>query len=177
MNRIVLGFCCALASLPLLAANQFDQLHVLEQQHQQEVEAATAEHARQVAAEQARVAEQAKAEQRQQQEAQRLAANRASAQRKEQQAEVQRLRSREEQYQDEIRAIELESRQLDLQAKRAEVKRKDDYIDADLSEQAARTDVVQSSADANRNLALGNKALLEDTGEAEVNRSNRLFGD
>jgi len=177
MNKIILGFCSILASMPLLAANQFDQLNALERQHQQEVEAATAEHARQVAAEQARVAEQERAKQRQQQEAQRLAANRASAERKEQQAEAQRLLSREEKYQDEIRAIELESRQLDLQAKRAEVKRKDDYIDADLSEQAARTDVVQSSADANRNLALGNKALLEDTGEAEVNRSNRLFGD
>ena len=47
-------------------------------------------------------------------------------------------------------------------------------LEADLSEQAARTDVVQSNADASRDLALGNKALLEDTGKAEVNRSMEL---
>ena len=177
MNRIVLGFLCVWASSPLFAANKFDQLNVLEQQHQREVEAAAAAQARQVAAEQARVAEQERAKQRQQQEAQRVADNKASALRKEKQAEEQRLRSRDEKYQDEIRAMELESRQLDLQAKRAKTKRTDDYIDADLSEQAARTDVVQSNADASRDLALGNKALLEDTGKAEVNRSNRIFGD
>jgi hypothetical protein len=73
--------------------------------------------------------------------------------------------------------MELESRQLELQARRAVTERTDDYIDADLNEQAARTDVLQSGADATRNLALGNKALLEDTGKAEVNRSSRIFGD
>jgi hypothetical protein len=177
MNRIILGFCSILASMPLLATNQFDQLHALEQQHQREVAAAAAEQARQAAAEQARLAEQRRVEQRQQQEAQRLADNRASALRKEKQAEEQRLRNRNEKYEDQLRAMELESRQLELQARRAVTERTDDYIDADLNEQAARTDVLQSGADATRNLALGNKALLEDTGKAEVNRSSRIFGD
>lgn len=56
----------------------------------------------------------------------------------------------EEQYQ-----LELESQRLDLQAKRAMVNHTDDYINADLKRSNAQTDVVQSQADANRNISSG----------------------
>ena len=112
-----------------------------------------------------------------QQVAQQAAAQKAAAQRQVQDAENQRVRSREESFEDELRALELEERRLELQAKRARAARANDYIDAELRESAAKTDVIQSDADALRNLSSGTKALLEDSGKAEVNRSNRLFGE
>ena len=90
-------------------------------------------------------------------------------------AENKRVRSREEAFEDELRALELEERRLELQAKRARTARANDYIDAELRDQAARTDVIQSEADSLRNVTSGTKALLEDAGQAEVNRSKRLF--
>ncbi len=92
-------------------------------------------------------------------------------------AEEKRQRTREESYEDELRALELEERRLALQAKKAKVARANDYIDAELRDSAARTDVIQSEADATRNVSSGAKSLMEDAGEAEVNRSNSLFGE
>lgn len=92
-------------------------------------------------------------------------------------AEEKRQRTREESFEDELRALELEERRLALQAKKAKVVRANDYIDAELRDSAARTDVIQSEADATRNVSSGAKSLMEDTGEAEVNRSNSLFGE
>ena len=76
-----------------------------------------------------------------------------------------------------MRALELEERRLALQAKRARTARANDYIDAELRDSAARTDVIQSEADSARNVTSGAKSLLEDTGKADVNRSSRLFGE
>lgn len=60
---------------------------------------------------------------------------------------------REESFEDELRALELEERRLALQAKKAKVVRANDYIDAELRDSAARTDVIQSEADATRNVS------------------------
>ncbi|MNC53026.1 hypothetical protein D3C75_1024060 [compost metagenome] len=86
------------------------------------------------------------------------------------------MQTREEGFEDELRALELEERRLQLQAKKAQVARANDYIDAELRDSAARTDVIQSNADSARNVTSGTKSLLEDAGKAEVNRSNSLFG-
>jgi hypothetical protein len=40
----------------------------------------------------------------------------------------------------------------------------DEFIDRDLAQQRAQTDVVQSLADANRNISLGTKAFLQQSG-------------
>jgi hypothetical protein len=176
MKHIVLGSALALLSLPALA-NQFDQLYQIEQETKQAQANAEAERIRQAAAEQASAEARDAANRRQRAAAQQAAAQQAAAKRQVQEAENQRVRSREESFEDELRALELEERRLELQAKRARTARANDYIDAELRESAAKTDVIQSDADASRNLSSGTKALLEDSGKAEVNRSNRLFGE
>jgi hypothetical protein len=176
MKYIVLGSALALLSLPALA-NQFDQLYQIEQETKQAQANAEAERIRQAAAEQASAEARDAANRRQRAAAQQAAAQQAAAKRQVQEAENQRVRSREESFEDELRALELEERRLELQAKRARTARANDYIDAELRESAAKTDVIQSDADASRNLSSGTKALLEDSGKAEVNRSNRLFGE
>jgi hypothetical protein len=176
MKHIVLGSALALLSLPALA-NQFDQLYQIEQETKQAQANAEAERIRQAAAEQASAEARDAANRRQRAAAQQAAAQQAAAKRQVQEAENQRVRSREESFEDELRALELEERRLELQAKRARTARANDYIDAELRESAAKTDVIQSDADASRNLSTGTKALLEDSGKAEVNRSNRLFGE
>lgn len=176
MKHIVLGATLALFTLPVLA-NQFDQLYQIEQQTQQAEAAAEAERIRQAAAEQARAEAHEASARRQRAAAQQAAQQKALAQRQEQAVEEKRVRTREESYEDELRALELEERRLELQAKRAKAARANDYIDAELRDSAARTDVIQSEADAARNVTSGTKSLLEDAGKAEVNRSNSLFGE
>lgn len=176
MKRIVLGSVLALLSLPALA-NQFDQLYQIEQETKQAQANAEAERIRKAAADQARAEASDAANRRQRAAAQQAAAEKAAAQRQAQEAENKRVRTREEGFEDELRALELEERKLALQAKRARAARANDYIDAELRESAAKTDVIQSNADASRNITSGAKSLLEDTGKAEVNRSNRMFGE
>lgn len=187
MKHIVLGSVLALLTMPTLA-NQFDNLHQIEQQTKQAEAASEAERIRQASAERARnearsaadqrqraVAQQA--DQRQRAVAQQAAQQKAFEQRKAQELEHKRVQTREESFEDEQRALDLEERRLALQAKRARAARTNDYIDAELRDSAARTDVIQSDADSARNVTSGAKSLLEDTGKAEVNRSSRLFGE
>lgn len=174
MKRIVMSAALSLLSLPVLA-NQFDQLHQIEQQTRQAEALAETERLRAAAAAQARAEAQAAASRRERAAAQQAAQVRAAAQRQVQEQEHKRVLTREERFEDELRALELEDRRLELQAKRAKAARANDYIDAELRDSAARTDVIQSSADATRNVTSGAKTLLEDAGAAEVNRSKRLF--
>lgn len=176
MKHIVLGSALALFTVPALAG-QFDELYQIEQQTKQAEAAAEAERLRQAAAAQERADAREAAARQQQAAAQRAAQQRAAEQRQVQAAEEKRQRTREESYEDELRALELEERRLALQAKKAKVARANDYIDAELRDSAARTDVIQSEADATRNVSSGAKSLMEDAGEAEVNRSNSLFGE
>ncbi|MBO0641116.1 MAG: hypothetical protein FH750_03080 [Pseudomonas stutzeri] len=174
MKFALLATTALLVSLPV-AANQFDQLYRIEQQTKQAEAAAEAERIREAAAARARAEAQEETERRQRAAAQQAAQKRASEQRAALEAENKRVRWREEAFEDELRALELEERRLELQAKRARTARANDYIDAELRDQAARTDVIQSEADSLRNVTSGTKALLEDAGKAEVNRSKRLF--
>lgn len=176
MKRILLGSALAFLSLPVLAG-QFDQLYEIEQQTKQAEANAEAERLRQAAADRQRAEAAATAARQQRAAAQKAEQQRVAARQQAQAVEEKRLRTREESYEDELRALELEERRLALQAKKAKVARANDYIDAELRDSAARTDVIQSEADATRNVSSGAKSLMEDAGKAEVNRSNSLFGN
>ena len=176
MKHIVLGSVLALLAMPTLAG-QFDNLYQIEQQTKQAEAAAEAERIRQAAAERSREEARSAADRRQRAVAQQAAQQRALEQRKTQELEHKRVQTREEGFEDELRALELEERRLALQAKRARTARANDYIDAELRDSAARTDVIQSEADSARNVTSGAKSLLEDSGKADVNRSGRLFGE
>ena len=65
----------------------------------------------------------------------------------------------------------LEEKQLELQVKKAKVKRADDYIDQELNREKAKTDVIQSDADANRNVSTGAKNMMTGIGKGEENKN------
>ena len=176
MRHIALGSVLALLTMPTLA-NQFDNLYQIEQQTKQAEATSEAERIRQAEAKRARSEARSAADSRQRAVAQQAAQKKAFEQRKAQELEHNRVKNREESFEDEQRALDLEERRLALQAKRARAARTNDYIDAELRDSAARTDVIQSEADSARNVTSGAKSLLEDTGKAEVNRSSRLFGE
>lgn len=175
MKRIVLTSLLSALAVPALAS-QFDQLRQIELQHEQAQAAERAELRRQ--AEAARTRQEAKeaAARRDRLAAQERARQSALEQRRAEEVEEKRLRSRAERFEDEDRELALEERRLRLQALKARTSRANDYIDAELRESAAKTDVIQSAADSARNVTSGTKSLLEDTGSAEVNRSKSLFG-
>lgn len=176
MKRIILSSLLAICSVTA-SASQFDQLRQIELEAERVKAQERAEQLRQ--AEAARVRREANeaAYRRNKLAAEERARQQALELRKSQEAEEKRLRSREEQFEDEERALALEERRLKLQAMRARAARANDYIDAELRESAARTDVIQSEADSARNLTSGTKSLLEDSGKAEINRSKSLFGN
>lgn len=177
MKQVYLMLALAALSLPAVAQSPFDQLHQVEQQQQQAEADRQAELKRQYDAERARQAAQAADYQRKKLAAEQQAQARRQAERKEQQAENKRLQERGERFEDEDRALALEERRLKLEAMKARAARTNDYIDAELRESAAKTDVIQSEADATRNVSAGAKTLMENSGEAEVNRSRKLFGN
>lgn len=176
MKPTYLALALCVLSLPVAAQSPFDQLHQVEQQQQQAEAARQAELQRQYETERARQAAQAAEYQRKKLAAEQQAQARRQAERKEQQAENKRLQERSERLEDEDRALALEERRLKLEAMKARAARTNDYIDAELRESAAKTDVIQSEADATRNISSGAKSMMEDTGEAQVNRSKKLFG-
>lgn len=176
MKRIVLTSLLALCAVPALAS-QFDQLRQIELEHERSQALERAEQQRKAEAERARQEARDAANRRNKLAAQERARQQALEQRKAEQAEEQRVRARSERFEDEDRELALEERRLRLQALKAKTARANDYIDAELRESAARTDVIQSEADSARNVTSGTKALLEDSGEAEINRSKSLFGN
>ncbi|MEC4563168.1 MULTISPECIES: DUF5384 family protein [Pseudomonas] len=176
MKHFVLGTALAL-SAATATAGQFDQLYQIEQQTKQSEAALEAERLRQAAAAEQRAEAREAAARQQRAAAQRASAQRAAEKQQAQAAERKRVQTREEAYEDDLRALELEERRLALQAKKAKVARANDYIDAELRDSAARTDVIQSNADSARNVTSGAKSLLEDAGKAEVKRAGSLFGE
>lgn len=176
MKHFVLGTALAL-SAATAAAGQFDQLYQIEQQTKQSEAALETERLRQAAAAEQRAEAREAAARQQRAAAQRASAQRAAEKQQAQAAERKRVQTREEAYEDDLRALELEERRLALQAKKAKVARANDYIDAELRDSAARTDVIQSNADSARNVTSGAKSLLEDSGKAEVKRAGSLFGE
>ena len=82
-------------------------------------------------------------------------------------------KKRDQSYEDELRRMEIEEKKIALEEKKAKAARANDYIDADLSRKNAETDVVKSTADANRNVSEGQKEMMTGVGKgAEAEGKN-----
>lgn len=126
------------------------------------------------AEERARQAQQQAALQRQREEDEakrKLAADKAEAIARQQREQYAKEKQRNQAYEDEQRKMLLEEKRLELDMKKAKVKRADDYIDSELNREKARTDVVQSEADATRNVSQGAKNMMTGIGKGEENKS------
>ncbi|MGQ7169672.1 DUF5384 family protein, partial [Escherichia sp. R-CC3] len=75
----------------------------------------------------------------------------------------------------ELRSLELQKQTLAMAKEEASVKRETEFIDQELKHKAAQTDVVQSEADANRNMTEGGRDLMKSVGKAEENKSESWF--
>jgi hypothetical protein len=71
---------------------------------------------------------------------------------------------RDQQFEDRMRELEIREKELELKKLEARAKREDEFIDRDLAHQRAETDVVQSQADANREVSSGVKTYLQQSG-------------
>jgi hypothetical protein len=101
----------------------------------------------------------------------RASADKAEAAARQQRETVAKEKQRNQAYEDELRKMSLEEKQLELQTKKAKVKRADDYIDQELNREKARTDVIQSEADATRNVSSGAKNMMTGIGKGEENKT------
>lgn len=90
-------------------------------------------------------------------------------------AENRARQAKQEAYQDQLRDLDLQEKKIRLQAQQTAVNRENDMIDQKLKREAAETDLVQSHADAARNISEGDKSLLEDTGKAKVKDASGWF--
>ena len=84
-------------------------------------------------------------------------------------------KKRDQGYEDELRSLEIQKQKLALAKEEARVKRENEFIDQELKRSAAHTDVVQSEADANRNMSEGGRDLMKSVGKAEENKSDSWF--
>ncbi|QMM74598.1 DUF5384 family protein [Escherichia coli] len=90
-------------------------------------------------------------------------------------AEATADKKRDQSYEDELRNLEIQKQKLALAKEEARVKRENEFIDQELKHKAAQTDVVQSEADANRNMTEGGRDLMKSVGKAEENKSDSWF--
>lgn len=120
-------------------------------------------------------------------EAARLAQEKKDRLAAEEKAERMADKKREQAYEDRKREIELqaaelnllEEKKLELEMKRAKVKRADEFIDAELARDKAATDVIQSTADANRTLSGAAREKLEKAeaeAEAKKEKESKFLG-
>jgi uncharacterized protein DUF5384 len=96
----------------------------------------------------------------------------------EEQQKVTSDKQRDQAYQDKLRQLEIQQKTLEV--KRAEVRasRENDFIEHDLRREDAQTDVVQSGADATRNVSEGAKSFMQGLGNATVkNQSKPVVSD
>jgi hypothetical protein len=99
-------------------------------------------------------------------EAQRAQAARAMAH----EATAEADKKRDQTYEDQLRALDVQEKMLELKAEQAKVARANDYIDQDLNRSRAETDEIQSRADAARNISSGEKSFLNQAGQADIAR-------
>ena len=170
-----------LAASSVNAQSMQDQLKALEsaesdikakqearrQEYQRQQEAQAAQERAKRAEEQARMEKQREEDARNR----RIASDKAEAIAKQQREAAAKERDKKEAYNDELKKMALEEKQLELQVKKAKVKRADDYIDQELNREKAKTDVIQSDADANRNVSTGAKNMMTGIGKGEENKT------
>jgi hypothetical protein len=75
-----------------------------------------------------------------------------SAIRQKREDEFRKDKQREQAYEDELRHVEVEAQKTQLSVMKAKANRANDYIDQELNKEKAKTDVIQSQADATRNV-------------------------
>jgi hypothetical protein len=176
MKNIYIAITIAMLSSGAIAQSLQDQLNNMNnayQSNQNAEKARIAEQQRQAAAAQEKRDAQAAA---------------AQAKRDAQAAEQARIaakdKARNQAFEDEQRMLDLEERKASVAASRAQAKRANDYIDADLRKKGAQTDVIQSEADANRNISKGAGDMLSGVGKGAAkglpnqttnNNTNVLF--
>jgi hypothetical protein len=83
-------------------------------------------------------------------------------------AAAQADKLRDQAYGDQLRSIQIQEEQTQLDMDKAKAARANQYIDQDLNRQRAETDVVQSNADSNRNVSSGIKNLLSNSAPANT---------
>lgn len=89
----------------------------------------------------------------------------AKVERKKQEDRADRDRARNQAYEDEMRRMDIQERKAGIAAQRAQASCSNDYIDQDLKRKGAQTDVIQSQADANRNLSVGARDMMQGVGQ------------
>lgn len=82
-----------------------------------------------------------------------------------QQTQAARDRARAQAYEDEVRRLDLQERRADVTMRRARADRSNDFIDRELSREDAKSNVINSNADANRNLSEGGREMLKGVGK------------
>lgn len=159
----------AFAAPPL--TDQINAVYAVEEQRKQAEEAAEANYQAQQRALELQAAQQVANQQLKikRAEEQKRAANAQKA------AAALAEKKRDQAYEDQLRTLEIQKKTIELQAMQAQVNRATDYINQDLKNRAAQTDVIQSQADATRNLSEGTKSLLVDTGKAKVEDASGIF--
>lgn len=180
LKETLLSVFCTAAISSTAVANSLDaqlmNIQQIEQQGQQNIKQQNVEKAR-IAKIQAEKEHKIRAEKQARLEQQRLLVAQQKAQQL-QAIEHEKLadKYRDQTYQDQLRKLEVQRQQIALEKELTRAKRENDFIDAELKQQNAKTDVIQSNADVNRKLANGEKMLLQDTGKAKVNQSKGWFG-
>jgi hypothetical protein len=104
-------------------------------------------------------------QQRQMQSEQRLAQQKRDA-------EIQQAKAHNQAYEDQERELQLEEQKTKLAVMKAKANRANDYIDQELNQEKAKTDVIQSDADANRNISQGEKSLMGGVGEGAAKKGS-----
>ncbi|EME6641524.1 DUF5384 family protein [Salmonella enterica subsp. enterica serovar Cerro] len=95
-----------------------------------------------------------------------IASAEKKARREKIEAEVKADKTRDQGYEDELRSLEIQKQKLALAREEARVKRENEFIDQELKNKAAQTDVIQSNADSNRNMSEGGRDLMKSEGKA-----------
>ncbi|WP_139560483.1 DUF5384 family protein [Escherichia coli] len=176
MKKVFL--CAILASLsyPAIASSLQDQLSAVAEAEQQGKNEEQRQHDEWIA-ERNREIQQEKQRRANAQAAanKRAAAANKKARQDKLDAEATADKKRDQSYEDELRSLEIQKQKLALAKEEARVKRENEFIDQELKHKAAQTDVVQSEADANRNMTEGGRDLMKSVGKAEENKSDSWF--
>ena len=90
---------------------------------------------------------------------------------------VERLadKYRDQEYEDKLRDLELKSKMIALQKDSTRAARENDFIDEELNRKKATTDILQSEADATRNISKGAQNLMESEGKAKEDANSGWF--
>ncbi|MBN6449901.1 DUF5384 family protein [Escherichia coli] len=174
MKKVFL--CAILASLsyPAIASSLQDQLSAVAEAEQQGKNEEQKQHDEWVA-ERNREIQQEKQRRANAQAAANKRAATAAANKKARQDKLDAEASADKKRDQKLRSLEIQKQKLALAKEEARVKRENEFIDQELKHKAAQTDVVQSEADANRNMTEGGRDLMKSVGKAEENKSDSWF--